>query len=183
MSILYIPIGTTGSGKTTYYEKNYKQRKDIERISADDVRFKLLDYEHTGRDYEESLEPTVWSTVYATYTERLKAKESVYFDCTNLTLKERSQIIIRALRTQQYKIELIWFDIPLWIALKWNAQRERRIKEKIIAQQYLRLEPPQEYEYDSLMILGYDPIAEVLIQTEYRKGELVSKPLKISQLS
>lgn len=176
MTTIYIPIGTAGCGKSTYYEKlckTFEPNVIIKRISADDIRFQMLDYEHTGRDYDEKIEPLVWEKVYQQYEELLSDRTiiGIYFDCTNLGYKERSQIIIRALRHKMMKIkpitiEMIWFNIPLSQSLIWNNTRKRKVPEKIIAQQYLRFEMPLIYEYDILREMQYDPNTKEIIQVK-----------------
>ncbi len=169
---IFIPIGTAGSGKSTYYQKLTQHFSfKISRISADDVRFKLLDYEHTGKDYDESIEPQVWKIVYESFEQLLTDPEctqkqlmsdiaipiGIYFDCTNLTVKERSQIIIRALHWHDTIIHMIVFDVSLFQSLTWNQSRKRKVPEKAIAQQFIRMENPYPYEYNTLTVIRIDP--------------------------
>jgi predicted kinase len=157
MITVYVPIGVAGCGKTTYFDDTYKAL-EVKRVSADAIRFKLLDYDHTGKDYDESIEPLVWTQVYDLYAELLKEKKySIYFDCTNLTLKERSQIIIRGLKLNPtLQFHFLLFNVPLYLSLGWNHLRKRTVPEKVIAQQFSRFEQPQPYEYDLLTVIEYN---------------------------
>lgn len=157
-----------------------------------------MDFQHTGISYDPKIESEVWKKLYDQFELLLSAKgtEGIYFDCTNVSIKERSQIIIRALKsTKKYeeyhhkykenrhiseqmrirevrneiKIHIIWFDIPLSQSLFWNNKRVRKVPENVIAQQYMRLEPPLDYEYDTLTHLVYDSITNTLIEQSIKK--------------
>ena len=90
---VYIPIGTAGCGKSTYYQQLLAKLNEkgtiLSRISADDIRFREYDYDHTGKDYDEQDEPRIWGLVYQEFEELLKNPETqvIYFDCTNTTIK------------------------------------------------------------------------------------------------
>jgi predicted kinase len=188
---IIIPIGNASCGKSTYFTKlqeHYGNKYPTFRISADEIRFKLLDYDHTGKDYDEKIEPQVWEMVYETFENILNHEPSkvpiiIYFDCTNLTVKERSQIIIRSLRsftTEEFhdkqlnriymqskpniiQIHMVVFDIPLSVSLIWNKNRKRNVPEKVIAQQFIRYEKPLPYEFDTVTVIQYDPKSNGLI--------------------
>ena len=153
-SKLIIPLGTAASGKTTWYESynfNNPCGKDyVQRISADDTRFHLLNYPDSGIDFDPKVEPEVWRMVWFEFIRVLRGSYSIYLDCTNLT-KARRQPFIDCARAFGYEIQLIWFQTSLATCLQQNADRDRTLDEAIIARQFVALQAPEGYEYDTLI--------------------------------
>ncbi|MHA1339738.1 MAG: AAA family ATPase [Promethearchaeota archaeon] len=150
MKELVIPIGPAGCGKSTYQMKNYPH---YTLMSPDLIRFKILDSENTKIYFDYEFEPQVWKQVYILFEEALNRGDNIFFDGTNLTQKFRYPLVCRALR-KSYKIHMIYFKIPLEVALERNRKRERKVREEVIKEQYEILEPPEPWEYDKLTIIS-----------------------------
>jgi len=146
---LVIPIGPAGCGKSTYRMKNYSK---YTLICPDLIRFKILDSENTKIYFDYEFESQVWKQVYILFDEAIKCGYNIYFDATNLTQKRRYPLVCRALR-KGYKIHMIYFNIPLEVALERNTKRERKVPDEVIKEQFEKLEPPQLWEYDKLTII------------------------------
>lgn len=141
MKKLIIPIGIAGCGKTTLYEKQYKSQQYV-RISADDIRFKMLDSGKTGIYFEPHVEPLVWRKVWHIFIEAMTfTQRDIYLDATNLTSLIRAPYINTALY-YKYDIHYILFQNPLVDILKQNRERKRKVPEEILCKQFVRLESP-----------------------------------------
>jgi len=147
---LIIPIGPAGCGKSSYYKKFYS---NYFLVCPDLIRFRILDSENTKIYFSYEIEPEVWNEAYQIYDEALNKNYNIFFDSTNLTLKYRYPLVAKALK-KSYFIHIIYFKIPIEIILERNLQRERKVREEVIKEQYKNLEPPEEYEYDKLTIIS-----------------------------
>jgi len=144
MKQLIIPIGPAGCGKSSFYNNNF-YLMDVCRISADDIRFKLLDYKKTGVDFDQSREYIVWGSVWEAFISHINKENSIYLDATNLTQKIREPF--RQIAKQKgYDIKIIYFKTNLYNCLTQNMLRDRHVNEKVIARQFLALEPPEVWE-------------------------------------
>jgi len=153
---IYIPIGVAGCGKTTYFDTKIKDTGNSIRISPDDIRFKILNSEITKVYFDQTIEDTVWKEAYDQFEKALinDNYDTIYFDATNLTLVSRYQLISRALKhsdqTCIIQVNMIWFDLSLAKILIQNKKRVRVVPDKVIAEQFVKLQPPMEFEYDFL---------------------------------
>lgn len=144
---LIIPIGPAGCGKTRYYNKDFSH---FIRISADEIRSKILNSKKTGVYWNAEIESKVWNKVWSKYLNNMSSGTNIYLDATNLTIRTRFPFINIA-KFFNYKIELIFFKTSLIKILQRNEQRERRVDEKVICRQFLKLERPEKYEYDRVI--------------------------------
>lgn len=115
-------------------------------ISADLIRFALLDYPNSGIDFDEKREPEVWAKVFAELEIAMQQRKNIYLDNTNLTQKQRYRPVVMA-RQAHYSIQMIWFNLPLAECLRRNSQRQRKVPEAVIAKQFVAMEYPERWEY------------------------------------
>lgn len=155
--IVKVLIGIAGSGKTTLREEilSVQKVKKFRVISADQVRFKMLDFEKTGRDFDPKIEPEVWKEVWTQYENALRDRRNIIFDATNLTLMRRYPIVARA-RKSGYWIDFIFNNCPFHLILQRNKRRKRNIAVKILMKQYLSLQYPEVWEFDNLTIINQE---------------------------
>lgn len=119
-SKLYIPIGISGQGKSTYSEKIKDVDPGVCVISSDQIRKELFGkgYKYNSKDNE---------IVFAVMNERTREKlmdgYSVYYDATNLEEKYRGQLIHEMLFYSN-KIVGLYFPVDLELALRRNEDRE-----------------------------------------------------------
>lgn len=81
---VYIPVGISGAGKSTYYTKNFSK---IKNICLDDIRKKL-----TGDISDQSMNIDVFEQAYNTLANYAFKGKDVYFSATNLSRKAIQQI-------------------------------------------------------------------------------------------
>lgn len=142
-------VGPAGSGKTY---KALREYHGLKRISADDVRLELFDYDNTGIHYVEEREPEIQKIVWDKFNKICNSLASFYWDSTNLTKEIRGRIIKPA-RKKNYKIKIIYFDLSLSHILMRNSNRKREVSDRVIAGQYHIMEPPEKKEYDELEVV------------------------------
>ena len=149
MPKLIIPIGPAGCGKTTWWRNHIYSTAG--RISADNIRFTKLKYPDSGIDFDPQIEPEVWQEVWEDFIKYCSVPAiNIYLDCTNLTQTIRNPFIHVA-RSFGYTIEIVWFKTSLFQCLLNNKKRERHVPEDVIARQFLALQPPEGWEYDTII--------------------------------
>ena len=90
---LYIMVGASGSGKSTFV-KRHKKEDDIV-ISTDEIRKELGDVSDQSKN----------ALVFETEFDRLrKADKDTYFDATNLTMKSLKNVINEAVNFKDITI-------------------------------------------------------------------------------
>ena len=130
---LYLMMGVSGSGKSTYV-KNILKDGDI-YISRDEIRYSLLAEED---DYF-AKENEVIKTFIDNIDKSLINEEycgDVYADATHLSPKSRAQILNKL--KNKDKVSVIYLDIPLNLILERNAQRKGRalVPENVVRRMY-----------------------------------------------
>ena len=130
---LYLMMGVSGSGKSTYV-KNILKYGDI-YISRDEIRYSLL----TEEDDYFAKENEVIKTFIDNIDKSLINEEycgDVYADATHLSPKSRAQILNKL--KNKDKVSVIYLDIPLNIILERNAQRKGRalVPENVVRRMY-----------------------------------------------
>jgi predicted kinase len=147
MQSIYIPIGLPGCGKTTFYETRLKD-KNVIRISADDIRFKLLDSENTQIYFDESIEKDVWAEYYDELNYHLEHDASIYVDCTNLTLAKRMKIyeMITKSHCESFQIQYICFVLTAEQCWHNQQDRKRKVQLSILVQMEKSFEPISDIE-------------------------------------
>ena len=110
-----ILIGIPTSGKSTWCRNN-TWSEDI--LSCDHIRLLWFGKHYK---YNQSCENDVWKHFYESIEKLVIQKEDFVIDNTNCRKKYINEITKRL--TEDYKIEYIWFDIPLWKAYCRNIKR------------------------------------------------------------
>lgn len=99
---LYISVGISGSGKSTYLNK-----LNVPVVCPDDIRKEL-----TGDISDQSQNPKVWFEAYRRLKEYIARDEDVAFSATNLGMQNMYEVDKLALEAENKDVELIvlWFD-------------------------------------------------------------------------
>jgi len=146
---LILPIGCAASGKTSWFTRFISPNVSF-RISADEIRFEILNYPKSGIDFDPMIEPQVWAKVWQLFIANTLVRNPIFLDCTNLT-QARRMPFINCARAFGYEIQIVWFKKSLMTCLQQNAARDRTLDESIIARQFVALQAPEGYEYDTLI--------------------------------
>jgi len=107
MKTVKLLIGISTSGKSTWARK-----QNLLIISCDEIRKEF------GTNYDPKLEELVWDCVYRRNSEM---QEDFIIDNTNCKLGYINKI--KENLGKDFKIEYIWFSIPLWKAFLRNIIR------------------------------------------------------------
>lgn len=144
---LYILTGVPGCGKSTYCNK---ELKDKMIVSSDAIREEFF-----GTRQNFSNEKKVWGTLKYRLHKALEAGKDVVLDATNTTIYARKSYIKMA---EQYgtKCISIYFDVDKSVALSRNANRpkEHFVPEEVIENFYKKLQAPTLNEgFDEVIVV------------------------------
>ena len=116
MANLYVMVGISGAGKSTWAKKHLHE--DVVYISRDAIRFNLLDTLGGHYfDHEEKVTKTLWEIA----NKNLCAGYDVCVDQTSLTPKSRAWLLQHV--TKYDKVYAIWIATPLSKCLEQNELR------------------------------------------------------------
>ena len=131
MANLYVMIGISGAGKSTWAKEHLK--KDIVYISRDAIRFNLLDTLGGHYfDHEDEVTKTMWTTA----NQNLRAGKDVCIDQTSLTPKSRTWLLQHI--TEYNKVYGIWIDTPVEECLKHNELRKNNHDHSYVPREVIR---------------------------------------------
>lgn len=148
---LYIMIGVPGSGKSTWVENNLP---DAQTVSSDKKREELFNDVSCQSDNKK-----VFQQCHFDLRQALAAGKKVAFDATNTKLNYRNLAMQLAFEYFAHTT-IVYFDLPLEVALERNKQRLRQVSESIITRFFNELEMPHFTEAQDLIVisLASDPI-------------------------
>lgn len=116
---LYVLVGTPGSGKSTWVQK----QNNGTVISRDVIRFALL-----GKDDEYfASENQVFSLYIEAIQRALDNGENVFADATHLNEASRNKLL-RNLNLNNVQLVAVNFNVPLNVCFERNNQRSGRAK-------------------------------------------------------
>ncbi len=145
---LYIMVGVPGSGKSTWLENN---SPNIEIVSSDKKREELFNDVNCQADNKK-----VFQECHSDVEKALYAGKQVAFDATNTKFSYRNAAIQLAFQTYAHT-SIVYFDLPLKIALERNKQRSRQVSEAIITRFFNDLEVPRFTEAQELKVISLPP--------------------------
>src|SRR3990172_1480708 len=129
---IILAVGLPGSGKSTYFAE-----RGIHPLSSDTLRLWLLDDE-TNQSYQKG----VFQALRRLLKMRLLlGRQKNYVDATNLTPQERRPYARMAAR-YGYKLQAIFFDVPLKVCQERNRKRGRRVPDDAMQRMAEKLVPP-----------------------------------------
>ena len=131
---LILLVGIPGSGKTTYAESYIEDHSCIIHLSSDKIRKELWGDEAIQGDNNE-----VFSLMQSRAIEALNNGQSVVYDATNITRKDRSYIISLCPKFAKIECHVIW--APIEICIKRDAERERTVGKAVIDKMLKRFQP------------------------------------------
>lgn len=149
MANLYLLVGVQGAGKTTWAMKNQHQLSAVV-VSSDEIRNELEAAGHNALDGDKVFDIFSKRVNYA-----LRAGNNVIADATHARRNWRYAAIDIA-RQHRAVVIVVWFDVPLELALRRNAMRQgARWGERSVPEEEVRvvaevLEPPLADECDAV---------------------------------
>lgn len=150
---LILLVGVPGSGKTDYAKKYIRKHPNTIHLSSDLIRKELWGDEATQGDNNE-----VFSLMQSRAVEALNNGQSVVYDATNVTRKDRSYIIALCPKFVKIECHIIW--APIETCIERDAARERTVGKAVIDKMLKRFQAPY---YD-------EGIDEIIIKRPYAFG-------------
>jgi predicted kinase len=141
---LLLLVGVPGSGKSTWAQAFVATHCRHLIVSTDAIRAELYGNESIQGDWGQ-----VWQRVLAQWLAAVEAihqgtLEGAIYDATNARRRHRRHTLAAARQIGFTQITLVWFDLPLRVALDRNRQRSRQVPPEVIATMYRQLQgaPP-----------------------------------------
>lgn len=147
MPKLIVLCGIPGSGKTTYAQEYIKKYGGL-HLSSDLIRKELYGDESTQGNPSE-----VFALMQNRAIEALNNGMTVLYDATNITRKDRSNIIAACPKFVQIEAHVIW--APIEKCIEQDAARNRTVGTAVIDKMLKRFQSPF---YDE----GFDEIKVIL---------------------
>ena len=130
--VVVLAVGLPGSGKSTWF-----RRHGIRPLSSDRLRKLLL-----GDETDQSRQTLVFTVLRDLLRLRLAVGRPItYVDATSLNRHERLPYI-RIARQHGYKVEALFFDVPVEVCLKRNRRRRRHVPQEAVLRMAQKLRSP-----------------------------------------
>lgn len=154
---LFVPIGASGTGKSTYLKKLRETNPDILSFSFDDLRHEWYDKEDYGRAFQLSTEDKEFNNkAYNVFRDMIKTGQDIYVDNTNLTAKRRAFYINEAKR-RGYRTVGIEMPVDVeTIVARQKTRGDKNVKETAVRDQFARLQRPQPNEFDEVVVSNHN---------------------------
>ena len=151
---LILLVGVPGSGKTTYAEKYIEENPNTAHVSSDKIREELWGSEATQGDNNK-----VFSLMQSRTIEALNNGQSVVYDATNVTRKDRLYIITLCPKFAKIECHIIW--APIETCIERDAARERTVGKEVIDRMLKRFQAPYYDEgIDEIVVVRPDNFNE-----------------------
>lgn len=151
--MLYVPIGASGSGKSTFLRTL--------PVETNVFSLDLMRLERYGEPYDEAFRLSTEDKHFRSacndrYREILRMNGDVYLDNTNTSRKNRRFYITEA-RNRGYHIRAILLPIALQTVIDRQKTRgDKDVPEEAVRRQYMGLSLPQLGEFDSIVISAHN---------------------------
>lgn len=154
---LWIPIGASGTGKSTYLKTLRESNPAILSFSFDDLRHEWYDKENYGNAWKLSTEDKEFNNkAYKVFRDMVKTGQDIYVDNTNLTHKRRAFYINEAKR-RGYRTVGIEMPVDVeTIVARQKTRGDKNVKESAVRDQFARLERPRENEFDDVVVSNHN---------------------------
>ena len=157
--IMWMPIGASGTGKSTYLQKLRRDNptRDIKSFSFDALRHEWYDRDDYNVAWNKaSADPDFNRRAFGRFYKMVKSHNDIYVDNTNLTVRSRSRFVECAKRNG-YRVIAIEMPVDLDVILKRQYTRpDKTIKQDVVKQQYERLQSPAPGEFDHVIVSNHN---------------------------
>jgi len=148
--VFHVPIGVSGTGKTTLYNKT----PDVNvAFSLDSMRTELYGDDYAVAFAESCEDNQFKNTANARFIEMVKEGKDMFLDNTNTSRKTRRFFLAEARRKGYH---LCAYVMPTALATVINRQQSRTDKTVpagAVTNQYMHLQLPQFGEFDEIVVL------------------------------
>jgi len=154
--VLYLPIGASGTGKTTRFNELHKDNSDeILHFSLDTLRHELYDPNDYRNAFALSCEDSQFNNkANKVFINMVKTGKSVYVDNINVSKKRRAYYI-REARRYGYNVEAILAPVDLQTVINRQSTRQDKwVPAEAVERQYMSLTLPSLGEVDN--VVTYD---------------------------
>jgi len=148
---LYVPVGTSGSGKSTFFDKELTTL-DVVVHSMDQLRLELYSNDPAIAFKESCDDPEFSSKVMRDFVSKIKDGGSMYIDNTNLSAKRRRVYLTEADRRGYHTCAQL-FRVPLDTLKSRRITRDdKQLPESSVVNQYYGLSYPLIGEFSTIVL-------------------------------
>lgn len=150
--VMYVPIGPTGSGKSTLTSKLIAENDDVGVFSLDAVRHKRYNTTDYASAYQQSVDDSTFRThASAEYRSTLKKHHKVLIlDNTNLTPKSRREMLTAARREGYQTVAVPLFTQLQTVISRQHTRTDKCVPAHAVTQQYYSVSLPSMGEVDDI---------------------------------
>lgn len=154
---LWIPIGASGTGKSTYLRQLREENPDILSFSFDDLKMEWYDPENYGRAWRLANEDKKFeSKARDVFRQMLTTGKDVYVDNTNLTTKRR-KFYLELAKKAGYRTVGVEMPVDVeTIVARQKTRGDKNVKEDNVRDQFARLQPPAVGEFDEVRVSNHN---------------------------
>ncbi len=147
MNKLFLLVGCSGSGKSTYAADFCFENPDVIYLNADKLRGVIGEDES-----DQSKNHVVFDILFKMTEYFLKLGKDVLLDNTNYSKKNRKQFVEIA-RKHGVKIRAYVFKTPYEVCITRNEARDRKVPIHVIKNQFDKFEEPGLDEVDEIVYI------------------------------
>lgn len=157
MATLFVMVGVSGSGKSTFADKILKELeaegKLVVLISSDNIRGEICNGDMT----DQTKNKEVFDLAHQRIDDALARSYNVIWDATNLAREDRAKSLAIG-RKHKAALVAVQIKTPLSVAVERNRQRERQVPTRIIWKQHGRYYLATKMEFDTIMDVGLEKV-------------------------
>lgn len=161
---LIVPIGASGSGKSSLFHKVQEECPGIEYYSLDQIRLDLHPPKGTTVDMKDTYayswmqatkDPTFKAKSFAIFMDMVRTGNDIYLDNTNLTRKVRNKYLIEASK-RGYRTVAYYFPIALEdLIARQKTRYDKEVPEDAVTRHWWSVQLPlYKSEFDDIFVVG-----------------------------